>query len=102
MNQSLLLAACGLAGALIYAFPAYLRAIRKVPPVDFALATLFFSLFVGAVSASLFTRLVGFHWAWTIQPEPWPLALVIGLASNPLTPTILRRIESWAETFGGK
>lgn len=98
----LALAACGAAGALIYAFPAYLRAIRRQPPLDFAFTQLAFSIFVGAASASIFTRLVGFHWPWTVQPEPWPLATVVGLASNPLVPILLRRLEGWAENFGGK
>lgn len=103
MPQTILVfALCGIAGALIYSFPAYLRAISRKPPLEFAMATLLFSLFVGSVSATLFTRLVGYHWPWTVQPEPWPLALVIGLASNPLVPILLRRIEGWAETFGGK
>lgn len=103
MNTSILaFAACGAAGALIYAFPAYLRAIGRKPPLEFAMATLTFSIFVGSVCAMLFTRLIGFHWPWTIQPEPWPLSLVVGLASNPLVPVMLRRIEGWAETFGGK
>lgn len=103
MSQPILaFAACGIAGALTYSFPAYLRAMRKKPPVDFALASLLFSLFVGSVSAVVFTRLIGFHWPWTVEPEPWPLAMVVGLGSNPLAPILLRRLESWAEAFGGK
>lgn len=98
----LLLAACGIAGALIYSFPAYLRAISRKPPLEFAFVTLIFSLFVGSVAAALFTNLIGHNWPWTVEPEPWPLALVIGLASNPLVPIVLKRVEHWAETFGGK
>ena len=96
------LAACGIAGALIYSFPAYIRGISKTPPVEFALTTLMFSLFTGSVSALLFTNMIGFHWPWTVEPEPWPLALVVGLGSNPLVPILLRRLEGWANTFGGK
>lgn len=95
-------AACGVAGAMIYSFPAYLRGIAKKPPVEFALVTLIFSLFVGSVSAVVFTRLIGFHWPWTVQPDPWPLAVVVGLGSNPIAPILLRRLEGFAETFGGK
>lgn len=97
-----LLGACGISGALIYSFPAYLRGISKTPPAQFALTTLLFSLFTGSISALLFTGLIGFHWPWTIEPDPWPLALVVGLGSNPLVPILLRRLEGWAETFGGK
>ena len=96
------LAACGAAGALTYSFPAYLRAISRTPPLNFALITLGFTIFVGSMSAALFTSMVGHRWPWTIEPEPWPLAVVIGLASNPLIPIAVRRIEAWAETFGGK
>jgi hypothetical protein len=103
MSQYILsLAACGAAGALTYSFPAYIKAISKKPPTPFAKSTVAFSLFVGVVCAVVFTRLIGFHWPWTIQPEPWPLAMVIGLGSNPLVPIILRRLENFAETFGGK
>lgn len=73
-----------------------------MPPLQFALANLGFSLFVGSVCAVLFTRVIGFHWPWTTQPEPWPLAMVIGLGSNPLVPIVLKRLEAFAETFGGK
>lgn len=102
LHTLLIFGICGIAGAFIYAFPAYIRAISRKPPVEFALLTLLFSMFVGSVCAAIFTRLIGFHWPWTVEPEPWPLALVIGLASNSLAPIVLRRIETWAETFGGK
>lgn len=102
MQTHLLLIACGLAGALIYSFPAYLRAIAKKPPVENALLTLSFSLFVGGIAALIFTEMVGAKYPWTTDPRPWPLALVIGLCSNPLVPLISRRVENWAENFGGK
>lgn len=101
-DQFLALALCGAAGAVTYGFPTYIRAKSKVPPLDFALANLLFSLFVGSICAVLFTRVIGFHWPWTTQPEPWPLAMVIGLGSNPLVPIVLKRLEAFAETFGGK
>jgi len=98
------LALCGAAGALTYSFPLYLKALSQVPPGKFALHTMVFSIFVGAICAAVFTRVIGANWTWTVNPEPWPLALVIGLASNPLAPIILRRLEAWAErvTPGGK
>lgn len=103
MTETLIiLACCGFAGALTYSVPLYIRALTKVPPTPFALANLLFSVFVGSISAVLFTKVIGYNWAWTINPEPWPLAMVIGLASNPLVPIVLRRLESFAETFGGK
>jgi len=98
----LLYAACGAAGAITYAFPLYLKALSKRPPVPHSLPTLIFAVFVGALCAVLFTRVVGYHWEWTVNPEPWPLAMVIGLGSNPLVPIVLRRLEKFAETFGGK
>jgi drug/metabolite transporter (DMT)-like permease len=98
----LLLLLCGVAGALTYSFPIYLKALKARPPIPLALINLLFSLFVGAVCAVVFTKLVGYHWPWTVQPEPWPLAMVIGLGSNPLVPIVLKRLEGFAETFGGK
>lgn len=103
MNHILLaLALCGLIGALIYSFPAYLKNISRKPPVPFATISLAFSLFVGSVCAALFTRVIGYHWPWTTEPEPFPLAVVIGLASNPLVPHLIRKLEGWVENFGGK
>jgi drug/metabolite transporter (DMT)-like permease len=102
LETVLALIGCGAAGSLTYSIPLYLKAAGRVPPTKFALVNLIFSVFVGAVCAALFTRLVGFHWPWTVNPEPWPLAMVIGLGSNPLVPVVVRRLEGFAETFGGK
>ena len=98
----LAIAACGASGALTYSFPTYIKAVSKTPPVPFAAAVLGFSLFVGSICAVLFTGSIGFHWPWTVQPEPWPLAMVIGLSSNPLVPKVIQRLETWVDTFGGK
>lgn len=101
MNQTFIaFAACGAAGALIYSFPAYLKAMSNQPPIPLALATLLFSLFTGTITAILFTQLIGYHWPWTVQPQPWPLAAVIGLGSNPLVPVLVRRLERWVDAFG--
>jgi hypothetical protein len=101
-NSILLLIICGVSGAMIYAVPTYLKAMSMIPPMRFAAVYLVFSLFVGALCALVFTNLIGHHYPWAVQPEPWPLAVVIGLGSNPLVPIALRRLEGFAETFGGK
>jgi drug/metabolite transporter (DMT)-like permease len=97
-----ILALCGLSGALIYSFPCYLQALSHQPPERFAGYTFIFSLFVGSVCAALLTQTIGYHWPWTVKPEPWPLAVVIGLASNPAVPALISRINGFIETFGGK
>lgn len=104
LSTVLILAVCGAAGALTYSFPVYLKAVAEVPPARFALVRMLSSIFTGAIFAALLTRVIGHQWPWMVTPEPWPLALVIGLASNPLLPIVLRRLEGWAETFtpGGK
>lgn len=105
MNSTLIaLALCGAAGALTYSFPLYLKAIAEVPPAKFALHRMLFSVFVGAICAVVFTRVLGHNWPWMVTPEPWPLAFVLGLASNPIVPIFLRRVVGWAEDFtpGGK
>ncbi len=103
MDHSLLVfAACGAAGAVTYSFPVYLKAAAKIPPARFALANCLFSIFVGAMCATLFTRIIGYNFEWTVEPEPWPLAMVVGLGSNPLVPILLRKLERWAEMFEGK
>lgn len=97
----LVLAAVGAAGALVYSFPLYLKAMKQNPPESFALATLFFSVFVGGLFSILLTNFIGYHWSWTVKPEPWPLALVIGLSSNMMVPVVLKKIQDWAEKFEG-
>lgn len=97
----LLFAACGAAGAVTYSFPLYLKAITRVPPAKFALAACLFAIFVGCVTAALFTKLIGHHFPWTVEPEPWPLAMVIGLGSNPLVPKLLKFMERWADAYEG-
>ena len=59
---------------------------------------------VGAAFAAIFTRVIGHNFAWTITPEPWPLAYVLGLTSNKLVPVILTKVLGWADKYtpGGK
>lgn len=102
LENYLAFAACGAAGAMTYSFPIYIKAVSKVPPARFALVNCIFSVFVGAITAALFTKLIGHNWSWTVSPEPWPLAMVIGLGSNPLVPVLLKKLHKWAEAFEGR
>jgi drug/metabolite transporter (DMT)-like permease len=94
-------AACGAAGAVTYAFPMMVKALSRTPPEKFAYMNFGFSVFVGSVCAAIFTTIIGFHFPWTTEPEPWPLAMVIGLGSNPLVPILLKKLEKWAGAFEG-
>lgn len=103
MNHMLMLmAACGAAGAAIYSFPLYIKAISKVPPTAYAFPNMIFSIVVGTICAVVFTRVIGYNFPWTVDPEPWPLALIVGLGSNPLVPILVRKLEKWASAFEGK
>jgi hypothetical protein len=95
------LALCGSAGALTYSFPVLIKGLSRKPPTKFAKVNFFFSVFVGCVCAMIFTRIIGHHFPWTVEPEPWPLAMVIGLGSNPLVPILLQKLEGWANAFEG-
>jgi len=96
-----LLYVCGAAGALMYAFPMYMIAIMKEPPAKFALQILIFSIFVGGFVAPVFTLTLGnVSWlSWMVKPEPYPLALIIGLLSNPFMPVIVRKATEWADSY---
>jgi drug/metabolite transporter (DMT)-like permease len=94
-------ALCGAAGAFTYSFPLFLKGLGKKPPSAHGGKYLGFAVFVGAIFAAVFTRIVGHHFPWTVEPEPWPLALVIGLCSNPVVPVIVSKAKGWAETFEG-
>lgn len=96
-----MLAVCGAAGAMIYSFPIYLKGISKVPPVKYAMVNCLFSIAVGLIMAVVLTRTIGHQFPWTVNPEPWPLALVIGLCSNPLAPIFVNKMRKWAEAFEG-
>lgn len=98
----LVLAAVGAAGALVYSFPLYIKAIKQVPPESYALLSFFFSVFVGGLFSVLFTSFIGYHWDWTVKPEPYPLALVIGLSSNMAVPVVLKKVQDFLEKFEGK
>ncbi len=89
----------GALGALIYAFPVYLAAVSTVPPGKFALVAMVFAVFVGGVLAPVLVPLLGHRWPFLVQPEPYPLAVVIGLACNPVMPIFMRKLTGWAESF---
>lgn len=97
MNTFLILALCGAAGALIYGVPVYLSAISQTPPARFALTHLIATVATGTICGAIFTRIIGHHFTWTVEPEPYPLALVIGLASNPIIPILQRKLLDRAE-----
>jgi hypothetical protein len=89
----------GAVGALIYSFPMYLAAASSVPPAKFALVIMMFSVFVGAMLAPVLVPLLGHKWNFLVDPEPYPLAVGIGLASNPLMPIFIRKLTGWAESY---
>ncbi len=86
-------------GALIYAFPMYLAAASADPPGRFALTVMFFSVFVGAILSPVLVPMLGHRWDFLVQPEPYPLAVGVGLASNPLMPIFIRKLRDWAESY---
>jgi len=98
MNNPLLYLFGGI-GALIYAFPMYLAAASADPPGKFAFVVLLFSVFTGAVLAPLLVPALGHRWGFLVQPEPFPLAIAVGLVCNPLIPIFVGKIRDWAESF---
>lgn len=102
--RDVLLYLFGGVGALIYGFPMYLAAISLVPPARFAIAVLLFSVFVGTMLAPVLVPMLGHRWSFLVDPEPYPLALAIGLVANPLAPIFIRKLTGWAEAYniGGK
>ncbi len=99
MTEKLLLAVCGAFGALLYGFPLYIAAMRATPPVKLAWAVLLFSVSVGLVGAPLLVPLLGHKWPFLVVPEPYPLAVGIGLAINPLAPILVKKLTSWADAY---
>ncbi|WP_260597804.1 hypothetical protein [Sphingomonas endolithica] len=99
-----LLYLCGGAGALIYGFPVFLAAIQTDPPTRFALVVLIFSVFVGMIIAPVLVPMLGHQWSFLVSPEPYPLAVAMGLAANPLVPIFVRKMTGWADAYqlGGK
>jgi hypothetical protein len=98
MNNPLLYLFGGV-GAMLYAFPMYIRAISAVPPEKFALIMLLFSVFSGAMLSPVLAPMLGHRWSFLVQPEPYPLAVVIGLGCNPLMPIFITKLTAWAEAY---
>jgi hypothetical protein len=86
-------------GALIYSFPMYLASASAVPPGRFAFVVMLFSVFVGAVLSPVLVPLLGHRWPFLVEPEPYPLAVAIGLGANPLMPIFIRKLTGWAEAY---
>lgn len=99
MPEFLLLALCGGMGALLYSFPILIAALKAVPPTQYAWATLAFSVLVGAVVAPILVPMLGNWKPFLVQPEPYPLALGLGLAINPLAPIAIRKLTGWADAY---
>lgn len=95
----ILLYVFGAIGALIYSFPVYLAALQLVPPARFAAVVLVFSVFVGGVIAPVLVLILGHRWPFLIDPEPYPLAIGIGLGANPLVPIFVRKLTGWADRY---
>lgn len=99
MDRYLLLAACGAVGASLYAFPILIAALKAVPPGRFAWTTALFSVIVGAVLAPIFVDPLGAKWPFLVFPKPYPLAVALGLAVNPLTPIFVKKLTQFADRY---
>lgn len=99
MPEFLALALCGALGASLYAFPILIKALSAVPPGKFAWVSLAFSVIVGAMSAPILVPFLGGRWNFLIVPEPYPLAVGIGLAINPLAPILVDKLTRWADGY---
>ena len=99
MPTFIALALCGALGALLYSFPILIAALKSVPPGRFAWTSLGFSVGVGAMMAPILVPLLGSRWSFLVQPEPYPLAVGIGLAINPLAPIAIKKLTGWADAY---
>lgn len=97
MPEFLILALCGALGALLYSFPILISALRAIPPDRFAWASATFSVLVGGAMAPILVPLLGAWKPFLVQPEPYPLAVGLGLAVNPLAPILVRKLTGWAD-----
>jgi hypothetical protein len=97
MPEYVWLALCGALGAALYGFPVFMAALNSVPPARFAWASLAFSIAVGALSTPLLVPTLGNRWPWLLVPEPYPLAIGIGLAVNPIAPILVRKLTGWVD-----
>lgn len=99
MPEYLILALCGALGALLYSFPILIAALKAIPPGRFAWTSMVFSVVVGAAMAPILVPMLGSRWDFLVQPEPYPLAVGVGLAVNPLAPIVVKRLTGWADNY---
>lgn len=90
MVETAILFLLGGAGAMFYAFPVFVAA-RRAGQDGYSFTILCFSIGVGALFGGVLTPWIGARAPWTVDPEPYPLALVLGLLANPLLPRIVDR-----------
>lgn len=99
MSYYLILCGLGIAGAIAYGIPVFLKEISAKPPNKYAVVNLLLCIFVGAIASGVLTGIIGHHFPWTIQPEPYALAFIIGLAINPNIPLIQKLVSGFADAF---
>lgn len=84
-------------GAACYAFPTYVQS--RIASEPYSLLTFVFAIVVGVMFGGMFTPWVGRQAPWTVDPEPYPLAFVLGLMANVLLPRIINRGTSIFDGF---
>lgn len=99
MPEFLILALCGALGALLYSFPILIAALKSVPPGRFAWTSMAFSVVMGAAMSPILVPLLGHRWSFLVQPEPYPLAVGVGLAVNPIAPIVVKKMTGWADKY---
>lgn len=99
MPEFIGLALCGALGAMLYGFPILIAALKAVPPDRFAWVSAVFSVLVGGAMAPILVPLLGNWKPFLVQPEPYPLAVGLGLAVNPLAPILVRKLTGWADAY---
>jgi drug/metabolite transporter (DMT)-like permease len=92
MAAEFTLALCGAGGALMYAAPVYIKGRSRVPPAQDGLLQLALALFAGALCAAVATQFIGHKWPWTVEPKPFALAVMIGLACHSAIPVLIHNI----------
>lgn len=97
MTDFAILALWGAIGSAMYAVPILIQSLSAVPPTKFAWVSLGFSIVVGALMAPILVPILGSRWDYLIHPTPYPLAVGVGLAINPVTPIFINKIKGIAE-----
>lgn len=89
----------GVAGSIAYGLPVLLKDLSHDPPTKFAVVNFLLSVFIGAVSGIVLTRIIGHHFPWTVKPEPYALAFIVGLAVNPNIPLLQKLASNFIAIF---